>query len=414
MVVNQTERVGMLVHSEYPDDVRVRREALALTESGHEVHVFCLRSAASYRRPRRPREECVDGVYVHRLPIEKKRGSKLRYVCEFLATGVFGMFRLAAMHLRAPFRVVHVHNMPDLLVFSGLLPKWLGASLILDVHDPMSELFGLNYGIAKNSFLYRLLEVQERISYRVADHLITVSDPMAENVAKKLAVVGTRIGVVQNLPDTSTFSVSTDAGRWPRHEAGLTILYSGTITEHYSLETAVQAIALASREIEHLRLLLVGSGNRVRRVLEIGAQLGVSDRIEYHQPVSHDELRRMMVVADIGISTHRASDFGDLYFSNKLLEYITQGLVVLTSRTKTVERYLPDDAVFYFPAGDAKACAAQIVHIRRNPELVRRRIANAIKKIDDLNWGREKERLLAEYDSIRRHVPKKRASTFGG
>ena len=47
---------------------------------------------------------------------------------------------LAVRSLRRRYDLVYIHNMPDVLVASALLPKLLGAKVILDQHDPMPEL----------------------------------------------------------------------------------------------------------------------------------------------------------------------------------------------------------------------------------------------------------------------------------
>ena len=47
--------------------------------------------------------------------------------------------------------------MPDFLVFCALVPKILGAKVILDQHDPMPELMKTIFGIADSSFSVRVM-----------------------------------------------------------------------------------------------------------------------------------------------------------------------------------------------------------------------------------------------------------------
>ena len=77
-----TKRVGMLVHSYYPIDARVRREAEALVGVGYDVEVICLRRTGLNGEGGEPPTEIVNGVRVHRLPLERKRASQLRYFFE--------------------------------------------------------------------------------------------------------------------------------------------------------------------------------------------------------------------------------------------------------------------------------------------------------------------------------------------
>lgn len=101
--------------------------------------------------------------------------------------------------------------------------------------------------------------------------------------------------------------------------------------------------------------------------------------------------------ADVGISTHKESEFGNLYFSNKLVEYLTQGLPVVASRTRTVVKYLPEDTVFYFEPENFEHCAQQLIIVWRNHNLVKEKLRNSKKILHRLNWQTEKERLVSIY-----------------
>ena len=52
----------MLVENVYPDDPRVRSEALLLTSAGYQVSVICL------KEPGQAAFEIVKGVRVYRIP----------------------------------------------------------------------------------------------------------------------------------------------------------------------------------------------------------------------------------------------------------------------------------------------------------------------------------------------------------
>src|SRR5690242_14821342 len=72
--------VCMVVHSRYPvTEPRGHREALAAIEAGYRVDVICMQS------PDEPSLERVDGVGVHRLPVDHIRGvSTVRTFHEYL------------------------------------------------------------------------------------------------------------------------------------------------------------------------------------------------------------------------------------------------------------------------------------------------------------------------------------------
>src|SRR5687767_13192959 len=165
-----TRRVAMLAHTYYLRDPRVRREAEALAAQGVEVHVICLREPRKTGAEREARHAIVNGVRIHRLPVSRRRGGVLRYLYEYMAVGLAGAVKLASLHLRRRLHVVHVHNMPDILVLAALVPRLFGSTVVLDVHDPMPELY-TSWNHRADSLLVRLLRIQERISHAFAHRI---------------------------------------------------------------------------------------------------------------------------------------------------------------------------------------------------------------------------------------------------
>jgi hypothetical protein len=112
------KRAAVVLYSYYPSDARPRREAEALVKAGMEVELICLRE-----HPSEPKHENVNGVMVKRVPIRRRRDSKLTYVMQYGSFIMLSMVTLGWRALRKRYDLVHVHNMPDVLVFSGLVPK---------------------------------------------------------------------------------------------------------------------------------------------------------------------------------------------------------------------------------------------------------------------------------------------------
>jgi glycosyltransferase involved in cell wall biosynthesis len=398
----RVRRVAMLVHGYYPSDVRVRREAEALAGAGYQVDVVCLRKPAVAAEPREARRETIaGGVRVHRLPLSRKRAGSLRYLFEYGALTAMGAWKLLTLHLKHRYDAVHIHNMPDFLVVAGLLPKWSGARLVLDVHDPMVELYRSTHA-EKDGFMPKILRWQENFSYKRADKVLSVNNAMRENLEAKGVPPG-KIFIVHNFPDERYFP-RTSAYEWtPRKTAELRLLYSGTVTEHYRLDIAVKALALALKTIPGLTLRIVGNGNRLEQVRRLAADLGVENRVELLGGVRLERVPEVMRDADVGISTHQAGVFGELYFATKVIEFLTQGLPVICSRTRTIERYFPPDTLFYFTPGDYEDMARQIILLWKDPALVRQKIRNAQMILPRYTWKAEKSRFLDFYEGLTNH-----------
>jgi glycosyltransferase involved in cell wall biosynthesis len=388
----------MLAHTYYQRDPRVRREAEALAEKGVEVHVIALSEGGATPGARGPRQTVVNGVQVHHLPISRRRGGALRYVYEYLMVGLLGGLKLARLHFQGGLDVVHIHNMPDILVCAAIVPRLGGSTVILDIHDPMPELYLSWHHGASSKLAAGLLRLQERISCWLADRVISVNETMRENLQKK-GVADDKIFIVHNFPDQKLFPVRDAPTSWPRSRDSLVMLYCGTITEHYDLGLAVRAIARLAGEIP-VKLRIVGEGNRLAGVLDLASTLGVRDAVEHIGLVPLDRVRDEMQKADVGISCHRAGIFGDLYFSTKIVEYVTQGLPVVSPRTYTVEKYLSADCLFYFEPGDDVALADTLRAMWRDPSEVLTRLSRARQLVPRLSWQAEKVEFQSFYGEL--------------
>src|SRR3989442_1695304 len=389
-------KVAMLAHTYYLRDPRVRREAEALAEKGFEVHVICLSEGRNGHRE--PRYALVNGVQIHRLPIRRRRGGSLRYLYEYLSMGVLGALELAWLHSRGKLSVVHVHNMPDILVLASIIPRLGGSKLLLDVHDAMPELYMSWNHAGSARFLVRLLSIQEKISCALADRVISVNESMRENLQAK-GVAGTKIFIVHNFPDERLFPICDTPTSWPRNRDRLVLLYCGTVTEHYELGLAVKAMARLAGEIP-VKLRILGEGNRLTEVLNLASMLGLADSVEHIGSVPIDRVRDEMRKADVGISCHRAGIFGDLQFPTKIVEYLTQGLPVLSPRTHTISQYLSDDCLFYFEPGSDAALAENLRFMWHHPGEVLRRLTKARDLLPRFSWQAEKSKFLSFYSEL--------------
>ncbi len=398
-------RIAMLVHNQYLSDPRVRREAEALAERGLDVHVISL-SERTPQGEREPRHSIVNGVHVHRLPVSKRTGGGARYLCDCLLTVILGGLQLALLHFRAKIDVVHVHNIPDLLVLAAMVPRLGGSKLVLDVHDPSPELF-MSWNHARSQgFLVRFLRLQERVSCGIVDRVVSVSEGMRENLRAK-GVPDHKIFIVHNFPDEKFFPACGAPTSWPRSRDSLVLLYCGTVTEHYDLGLAVKAMARLAGEIP-VKLRILGRGNQLTEVLNLASALGVRDSVEYIGLVPVDRVHDEMRKVDAGISCHQAGIFGDLQFSTKIIEYLTQGLPALSPRTHTMTRYLPEDCMFYFEPRNDAALADTLRLMWHDPAEVLRRLTNARSRLLSFSWRAEKRRFLSFYSDLikqERHSP---------
>ena len=164
------------------------------------------------KRNKTHRANASGGVGVFRLPMKRLRGSKFAYLWQYTRFLLSAFWFLARNSLVKKYDVVHVHNMPDFLVFAALVPRLRGARILLDLHDPMPELMMSIYGLAADRGAVRLLRMLERCSIRFA-HLVLTPNITFKDLFVSRGCPPDKMQIVMNSPQIEVF----DPARVPKH-----------------------------------------------------------------------------------------------------------------------------------------------------------------------------------------------------
>ena len=199
-------RICVIRQWNFPNDPRVGREVDALTRAGHEVDVICVKF------PNQARFERTGRVTAYRIPIARRRGGGLRYLFEFATFMIAASLLVTALHLRRRYAIVQVNSIPDSLVFAALIPKLLGARVVLDLHECMPEFFGTKYGLAREHRLVKALMKVEAASIAFADAVTTCTDPMRDRFIERGAPRD-KVRVILNTADEDVYDSRRFAGR---------------------------------------------------------------------------------------------------------------------------------------------------------------------------------------------------------
>ena len=152
-------RTASVAFTHYASDGRVRRMAEALAERGDDVTAITLRDKDE------PRSYVLAGVKVRTINLRQHRGSnQVLYIAQYVIFLLITSWILTVAHLRRRLNVVHINNMPDFMVFAALPVKVMGAKVILDIHDPMPELFESKFGVGRVHPAVRVIGWIEQIS----------------------------------------------------------------------------------------------------------------------------------------------------------------------------------------------------------------------------------------------------------
>jgi glycosyltransferase involved in cell wall biosynthesis len=367
----------MVVASEYESDPRVRRQAEALVARGDEVTVLALHA------PGRPVVDTLEGVRVVHLPTHKYRGSSARAYLSLY--GGFSV-RAAGWLARHPrsFDVVQAHSMPEALVFTASLQWLLRVPVLLDVHDLSSRLFASKF--ADRDRIMAAVRFSERASMRFAREVLTVHEPYADLLR---GYTSRPVTVVMNCPDERLFTPRAPRAWDPAGE--VVFSYHGLIASRHGLVAATEALAKLRGEVPGARLQVRGSGDGLDELRARVDQLGLANVVDlptrlYPLPEVVAELDRV----HIGLVPSHRDPWTDEVLPTKLLEYAALGIPVITFRNPVIERYFPEDSVYYVDPASPENLEAAMLTLARDPQVALAQAARATEVMDRLRWSQQK------------------------
>jgi glycosyltransferase involved in cell wall biosynthesis len=382
----------MIVFSSYPGDVRVRREAEALVRRGMKIDIICLGARSE------PSKEEIDGVSVYRIHLKRTRSKKLRYIFEYGWFILASLVKLTWLHFFKRYRFIHVHNLPDVLVFSAIVPRVLGAKVILDLHDLLPEFYTWKYKLRQDHMMVSALRLAERASCAFAHHVV-VSSPFKREKILERSAGPEKCTTILNLPDPHHFG--NGCGSSPKSDGKFKIIYAGTLSELHGVDHAIKAVGIvASTTRIPVELRIFGGGTERDRLGDLVNELGLSKFVFFHKPEPVEVYSTLLRTMDVGIVPKRGGVFGDMAMSTKLMEFAYAGLPSLVSRTKSDSWLFDDSMVFFFEPGNENQIAEGIIKLYQEPKYRESLAVNARRLFDRTNWETESEKLCQVYDGL--------------
>lgn len=391
-------RVCIISHSHYPYDARVSRQARALVLAGHDVDIICLQYQDQ------PLFQKADRVSVFHLPIGRLRGGKLRYLFEFFTFQLAATVLAGALHLRHRYDVVETTSVPDWLVFAAIVPKLLGARVLLDLHECMPEYGATKYGVPLEHRMVRTLAFLERVSIRFATFVTTCTEQMRERFIERGAPAN-KIAVVVNSFDDERFKPERYIGD-PQNEAGtFTLICHGTVEPNYGLDLVIRAVGMLRDRIPGLRLDIWGDGTHRPALEALTRELGLEDRVRFVGWVTMEELMPHLAAADAGVVAVRRDAFRDVTLCTKMFDLVSLRKPVIISRTRAVEAYFGSDCFQMFESEDVPGLAEAIYAVYADPALRERLVRSATARNESYRWVHQAKRYV---EIIERLVSRRR------
>jgi glycosyltransferase involved in cell wall biosynthesis len=310
-------------------------------------------------------------------------------VREYVAFTILATFAAASLAVRRRYATVQVHNPPDFLIVAALLPKLLGARVILDIHDFAPELFALKFEGRRGARLAeRILHRVERLATRLADAVVTVHEPYRRALETR-GVPRDKITIVLNSLDEALLP----DGPAPAAN-GFRVVYHGTVTPHYGVDLVVEAAAAIADDVPDLTLGLYGDGPALQDVLARADTLGVADRLDAPGWLAQRDALARLPGASVGVVANLPIDRNQDAMPTKLFEYVAMGIPAVACDLRAICEHFSEDEVAFFRAGDADDLARVLLEVARDPEAAAQRAAAARRRYEAYRWDAQARRYV--------------------
>jgi glycosyltransferase involved in cell wall biosynthesis len=270
--------------------------------------------------------------------------------------------------------VVHAHDFHMVGIASGVVARArLRGRKLSWVYDAHEFVHGLpRYG-GRTKRTVAAYEDLEREYIADADWVITVSEPIAEELERRYALPR-RPDVVMNIPAVAPADVG---GERPtlRAACGLEaevplIVYSGGVTPARGVGTIVEALPLLPEV--HFALVAVPAkiSPFVQTLLDRANEIGVIDRVHLVAPTASAEVVTFLESATVGVHPMvRDFEGHDMALPNKLFEYLYAGLPVVVSDCRVMADFVRRARMGeVFPSGDPALLAEAVTRVLADRE----------------------------------------------
>jgi len=222
---------------------------------------------------------------------------------------------------REPHDVIHVH---DWITYgAGIAARARsGRPVVAHIHATEHD----RSGAGENP----LIAARERDGLHAADHVISNSGALKDQVVARYGLAADKVTVVH-------WGIDDDYDAWSGgrasplpHEAPV-VLFLGRVTRQKGPDHFIEMAGRVARHVPDARFIMAGSGDLLPRVIERAAELGIADRVHFAGAVHGLEVDRAFQAATVCVMPSVSEPFGLV-----ALESIRAGTPCVVPRTSGV------------------------------------------------------------------------------
>lgn len=373
---------AVISYSYFLRDSRVRRYAEALNDFGYKVDIITLNEQIP---PSFPFSFIL-------FPLKRRRYGIFWYFIEYPLFLLFSLFYLSFNTPRKKYKVIHVFNLPDYLVFTAIIPKLLGAKIILDIRDLSPELYQTKYRVSERSFIVRILSLLEKYSLIFSDNILTANPLFKSLLERKHPFLSEKISLAYECADQRIFYPSITK----KVNKEFNLLYIGTVEKRFAIDMIIKSLQLVVKQKPNCRLTIVpkiyDEGSYFLAIKRMINRYNLNDHVRILQPLPLEEIAEEIRKADMGLVLVEKDLYTDIIFRIKLYEFIACKVPLIVSRTKFLSGSLSNQQIYFLNENTHIELAKAIIQLCRNSKLRKKLADNAFSYYEKYNWRNEQKK----------------------
>ena len=394
-------RIGMILDKTFPPDPRVENEALSLINGGHEVFLFCLKYNSQEAD-----QETINNIYVCRYSSNKLeyKLSALVFTLPFYTAFMKKKILHFLVHNRI--KAIHIH---DIRIAEAVYKANIKLKLptILDLHDNMPEI--IKYYPHLQKFPGKQIispdkwRVKEEEFINKADKVITVSNEFIQEVIKRTKIPKEKIILVPNTVQNAFYKDAViDNNIIKKYQDHFVILYLGDTAIRRGLLTAIDAIVKLKKEINNIRLVIVGKSTTDNVLIHRVKSLKLDGYVDFLGWKDVKLFPSFILASSLCISPLYRNKQHDVAYANKIFQYMSFSRPVLVSDAIAQKKLIiKTKSGLVHKERDVEDFANKVLDLYNNPVLRNDLGKNGKSFIEnEFCWEKVSQNLVDIYDEL--------------
>lgn len=395
-VINKNRILMLLENLPFPQDLRVRREAYALSSAGYRVTVICPSAEGQ------PSREIVNGVAVYRYPAPPSARGLFSYLWEYAYSMAASFLLSLLVFSREGFDAIHAHNPPDTFVFIAMFYKLFGKRFVYDHHDLSPEMYVARFHGGGKPLVYRALVELEKLSCRVADRVIVTNESYKKVAMERAHVPEERITIVRNGVELTRSLITVEPDQDLRLMRKTIIGYVGVLGVQDGVDYLLRALNYLLRGLgrSDFYCVIVGFGDALEDLKTLAQELSLQNHVLFTGPIFGEKLCQLLAAADVCVDSSPANPYTDRSTVFKIMEYMALGKPIVAFDLPE-HRFTARGAAVYVTPNDERAFARALAQLMDDPH--RRMALGATGNVrikTQLAWEYSVPNLLSVYKAV--------------